>query len=75
MFAKEVPRIYEFNWKAAVFSGLENVEVQFWWFVLGSFEKVFGNKFLCGCVYILVLYAVYELCLTLDGVRIFILAL
>ena len=57
----EVPRFCELNWSAAVFSGLENVEVLFWWFVLGSFEKVFGNKSLCDCVYILMFYAVYEL--------------
>ena len=29
--------------------------------VLGSVEKVFGNKLLCVCVYILMLYAVYDL--------------
>ena len=68
----EVPRFYEFNWKAAVFSGLEKVEVLFWCVVLGSFEKVFGNKSLGDFVYILMIYAVYELCLTLEGVRIFI---
>ena len=48
------------------------MEVQFWWIVLGSFEKVFGNKPLCDFVYILMLYAVYELCLTLECDRIFI---
>ena len=39
---------------------------------LEGFENDFGNKILGECVYIFVLYAVYELCLTLDGVRIFI---
>ena len=67
-----MPRICEIDWSAAVFSGLETVEVLFLWVVLGSFEKVFGNKSLGDFVYILMIYAVYELCLTLDGVRIFI---
>ena len=67
-----MPRICEIDWKAAVFSGLETVEVLFWWVVLGSFENVFGNKSLGDYVYILVLYAVYELCLTLECDRIFI---
>ena len=40
--------------------------------VLGSFENDFGNEILEEYVYIFVLYAVYELCLTLDGVRIFV---
>ena len=48
------------------------MEVLFWWFVLGIFENVFGNKSLGDFVDILMIYAVYELCLTLEGVRIFI---
>ena len=67
-----MPRICELNWKAAIFSGLETVEVLFWCDVLGRFENVFGNDFLGDCVCILMIYAVYELCLTLEGVRIFI---
>ena len=67
-----MPRICEIDWRAAVFSGLETVEVLFLCVVLGKFEKVFGNKSLCDCMYILMIYAVYELCLTLECVRIFI---
>ena len=63
-----MPRICELNWSAAVFlcskcGGAVLVD---------CFEKVFGNKTLRDCVYILMIYAVYELCLTLEGVRIFI---
>ena len=48
------------------------MEVLFLCVVLGSFERVFGNKPLGDFVDILMIYAVYELCLTLEGVRIFI---
>ena len=65
-------RIYETVGKIAVFLEAKTVQCRFWWDVLGKLEHVFGNISLDKYVYILVLYAVYELCLTLDGVRIFI---
>ena len=40
--------------------------------VLWSFEKDFGDEILQEYVCIWVFYAVDELCLTLDGIRIFI---
>ena len=46
--------------------------MQFWGGVLRRFEDVFGNDFLGDCVCILMIYAVYELCLTLECDRIFI---
>ena len=70
VFAVELPRFYKLSWKGAVCMGAKTV--QFLCGVLWSFENDFGNEILQEYVYILVLYAVDELCLTLDGVRIFI---
>ena len=71
----EVPRFYETVGKVADFWARETAVLLIWWDVLGSFGNDFGNKILGNYVYILVFYAVDELCLTLDGVRIFYLAL
>ena len=47
------------------------MEVLFLWVVSGRLEKVFGNKFLCVCVCILLCYAVNALDLALESIRIF----
>ena len=51
------------------------VGVQFWWLVLGSFEKVFGNESLCEYVYILMPYMVIWALVALEFIRIFILTI
>ena len=66
------PRFCETGGKKAVFLGGKTGSVLFCVVFLVRFENDFGNKILGKYVYIFVLYAVYELCLTLDGVRIFI---
>ena len=43
------------------------MQCRFWGDVLGRLEHVFGNISLDKNVHILVLYAVYELCLTVYG--------
>ena len=71
-FCSGAAEILQTELEGSCLYGGENCAVLFLSGVLRSFENDFGNEILEEYVYILVYYAIDELCLTLDGVRIFI---
>ena len=71
-FYSGAAEILQTELEGSCFLGLKTGEVLFLCGVLWSFENDFGDEILQEYVRILVYYAVDELCLTLDGVRIFI---